>query len=339
MTTPQNPLGRLEKVTLREVWPDEARDFTPWLASEDNIKLLADTLDMALEVEAQERNVGPFRADILCKDTSTDQWVLIENQLERTDHNHLGQLLTYAAGLNAVTIVWVAEGFTDEHRAALDWLNEITNDEFRFFGLEVELWRIGSSMAAPKFNITSKPNDWASTVNRATRLIDSGELTETKQLQLEYWTNLWKLHAERGSALRGSAARPRHWNNFSVGRSHFWLATTVNTQQHSIRVELSCRGSHADAYFHLLKQDQVEIESEAGNTLEWQELPNRKQIRISLSTSISDPTDKSDWPKQHTWLLDKLEAFHRVFAQRVRLLNAEDYDPEADSSQDETETG
>lgn len=113
-------LGRLEKVELREVWKTEASDFTPWLAQEQNIELLGETIGIDLEVEAQEKNVGPFRADILCKDTLTDNWVLIENQLERTDHTHLGQLLTYAAGLNAVTIVWIAERFTDEHRATLD---------------------------------------------------------------------------------------------------------------------------------------------------------------------------------------------------------------------------
>ena len=146
-------LGRLERIDLREIWRTEAYDFTPWLAQSENIEILGDALGLDLEVEAQERNVGPFRADILCKDLDDNSWVLIENQLERTDHNHLGQLLTYGAGLNTVTIIWIAEKFTDEHRAALDWLNDITDDSFNFFGLEVELWRIGESAPAPKFNI------------------------------------------------------------------------------------------------------------------------------------------------------------------------------------------
>ena len=150
-------LGELIKVPLREFWEGEASDFTPWLADEENIGLLGDTIGVELEVEAQERNVGPFRADILCKDISTDNWVLIENQLEPTDHTHLGQLLTYAAGLNAVTVVWIAESFTNEHRAALDWLNKITAEGFSFFGLEIELWRIGDSPIAPKFNVVSHP--------------------------------------------------------------------------------------------------------------------------------------------------------------------------------------
>src|SRR6267143_4897369 len=122
MTTKE--LGRLHKVDLREAWTSESSGFTPWLAHEENLKLLGEAIGMELELESQEKEVGPFRADILCKDTANDNWVLIENQLDRTDHSHLGQLITYAAGLNAVTIVWIAERFTEEHRAAMDWLNE-----------------------------------------------------------------------------------------------------------------------------------------------------------------------------------------------------------------------
>ena len=121
-------LGKLEKVSLRDVWQKEDLDFTPWLAQEENIAILSETIGIELEVEGTEKDVGPFRADILCKDTVYGHWVLVENQLEKTDHTHLGQLLTYASGLNAVTIVWIAQRFTDEHRAALDWLNEITDD-------------------------------------------------------------------------------------------------------------------------------------------------------------------------------------------------------------------
>lgn len=162
-----NSLGRLQKVDLREAWTSESSDFTPWLAQEENLKLLGETIGIELELESQETEVGPFRADILCKDTATNDWVLIENQLERTDHSHLGQLLTYAAGLNAVTIVWIAERFTEEHRAALDWLNERTDEKINLFGLEIELWRIATSPVAPKFNIISQPNDWSRTVQQA----------------------------------------------------------------------------------------------------------------------------------------------------------------------------
>ena len=151
-------LSRLERVDLGDVWKSEPASFTPWLA--ENLVFLSETLGMDLELEAQEKNVGPYRADIVCKDTTDNSWVLIENQLEATDHTHLGQILTYAAGLNAVTIAWIARRFTDEHRAALDWLNENSTDNLQFFGLEIEVWRIGESPPAPKFNIVAKPNTW-----------------------------------------------------------------------------------------------------------------------------------------------------------------------------------
>jgi len=170
-------LGRLAKVELRDVWKNEAQDFTPWLAEEDNLALLGDTIGLDLELEAVEKGVGPFSADIVCKETANNTNVLIENQIERTDHTHLGQIMTYAAGLNAVTIVWVAKRFTDEHRAALDWLNEITNEDITFFGLEVEVWRIGDSAKAPKFNVVSKPNEWTK-AGGGIKAISSNELTD-----------------------------------------------------------------------------------------------------------------------------------------------------------------
>ena len=189
------PLGRLTQVDLRDAWETEAGDFTPWLARDENILLLGEAIGLELEVEALERNVGPFRADILCKDTATGDRVLIENQLERTDHAHLGQLLTYAAGLETVTIVWISKKFTDEHRAALDWLNRITGAKFSFLGLEIQVWRIGNSQPAPKFNVVSQPNEWTQGVSDAAK---SFNLTPTQQLQLEYWDSLAK-HLASGS--------------------------------------------------------------------------------------------------------------------------------------------
>lgn len=179
-------LGRLERVKLREAWSTEAQDFTPWLAREENLAILSETLEVELQPEAQEKSVGPFRADILCRNADDGgTWVLIENQLERTDHLHLGQLLTYAAGLNAVTICWIAASFTDEHRAALDWLNEITDERFHFFGLEVELWRIGDSEPAPKFNLVSKPNDWRRSV---IEIVDPDRTSPLRRQRYAFWT-------------------------------------------------------------------------------------------------------------------------------------------------------
>ena len=223
----KNKLERLKKINLKEVWDNEAQDFTPWLAEEKNLELLSETIRTPLELEAQEKDVGPFRADILCKNTEDESWVLIENQIDKTDHKHLGQLLTYASGLQAVTIVWISAKFTEEHRAALDWLNKITDDDFRFFGLEIELWKIGDSSAAPKFNIVSKPNNWSKTISQAAKNISDGVFSETKALQYRYWQELVNFLEKRGSKLRTQDPRPKHWQTFAVGRSNFHIDATL----------------------------------------------------------------------------------------------------------------
>lgn len=322
-------LSRLEKVELRDVWVTEDRDFTPWLAEEQNIKLLGDTIGLDLEVEAQEKSVGPFRADILCKNTLDDSWVLVENQLERTDHTHLGQLLTYASGLNTVTIVWIAERFTEEHRATLDWLNEITDTTFNFFGLEVELWRIGDSPVAPKFNMVSKPNDWTKTISRAASRIQADNLTDTKLLQLEYWTALREYIGKNSQTIKSQKPLPQHWTNFAVGRSYFHLTATANTWDKKISVLLSIHGPDAKPHFHLLYNDKAEIEDALGEgisqLLEWRENPDKKESQILIAADMN-PVDKEQWPVQHKWLLGTLEMFHKIFSPKVKAIRASDYE-------------
>ena len=276
-------LGRLERVDLREIWETEAQHFTPWLAAEENLSVLAETLGMELELDAQEANVGPFRADILCRNSDGGSWVLIENQLERTDHGHLGQLLTYAAGLHAVTICWVAERFTEEHRATLDWLNEITGDHFRFFGLEVEAWRIGDSLPAPKFNMVSRPNDWSRSV------APPKEMTPKRRLQQEFWAALMKHLEERGGGVRRKKPQPENWMDFSVGRSEFWLETRLHAAEKWIGVALFMNGPDAAAYYALLERQRAEIERDLG-VLEWRALPDRKSSSIWLRLKGHGPT-------------------------------------------------
>lgn len=321
-------LGRLKKVDLRDVWSKEAGDFTPWLAQEENLSLIGETIGLELELEAQEKNVGPFRADLLCRDTATDSWVLIENQLERTDHTHLGQLLTYAAGLNAVTIVWVASRFAEDHRAALDWLNEVTGSNINFFGLEIELWRIGESQVAPKFNLASKPNDWI----KSTSVQGPGPstaLTDTKLLQQEYWTALREYMIENNFNVKPTKPLPQHWMNFAIGRSYFQLSALVNTKENRISLGFTMAGPDAKPHFHLLSQEREEIEEEFGEPLEWLELPQRQESRIMLHDKQVDPNDRDDWPNQHAWLSENLEKFDSIFRVRVKQLDASTFDPQA----------
>jgi len=218
-------LGRLERVDLRKHWAREDTDFTPWLGREENISLLGEVIEIELEVQEQEANVGPFRADILCRNTANNSFVVIENQLERTDHSHLGQLLTYAAGLDAVTLVWVVERFTEEHRAALDWLNRITDEGIHFFGVEIELWKIGDSAPAPKFNLAAKPNDWSKTVRETA--IAQGALTESGRVKAEFWGRFGDYLTEQNARFRPTQARDWNWHSWGVGRSYFQLVALV----------------------------------------------------------------------------------------------------------------
>jgi Domain of unknown function (DUF4268) len=322
-------LGRLERVDLRDAWATEASDFTPWLAQEQNIAILGDAIGMDLEVEAQEKEVGPFRADVLCKDTANGTWVLIENQLERTDHGHLGQLLTYAAGLKAVTIVWIAARFTDEHRAALDWLNESTIGDINFFGLEVELWRIGDSPVAPKFNVVCQPNDWSQTVAVAAKGVEAGELTTAKQLQFEFWTSFRDFILERGSFVRLTKPYPQPWITAPIGRTGFlllavastWNSATGNYDSHEARVELVMNDAHAKSYFDQLQSCKAEIENALGEPLCWAEQPGKKQSKIYVRRD-ADFDKRELWPSYQEWLLSYLEKFHKVFQPRIKTLVA-----------------
>ena len=154
MTTTQD-LASIERVEPRNIWPNEAENFTPWLA--DNLAELGKELGMELELDAKEAPVGKFSVDILAKEIGRDSVVVIENQIERTDHVHLGQLLTYAAGSEANIVIWVTTNFQDEHRAALDWLNKSTIESLEFYGVEIEVVRIGESAPAPLFRLAAFP--------------------------------------------------------------------------------------------------------------------------------------------------------------------------------------
>lgn len=316
-------LGTLKRIeNLKEVWEHEATSFTPWLALEENIGLIAEAVGLEeLSVEAQEKSVGPFRADILCKDLLNDRYVLIENQLERTDHTHLGQILTYAAGLGACTIVWIAKTFTDEHRAALDWLNEITDERFHFFGLEIELWRIGSSSIAPKFNVISKPNDWTRTVQTAAKELEAANLTPRDLLLKEFWGQLRTELELKKCRVRTQSPLPQSWTNAALGRSGISLVAVATVQKRSIRVQVLLNGPNRQAFFRQLQSMRTEIESEIGVSLQWNENPDKQESHIRLTKEGADLTVREAWPELITWMREKLEAFHNAFSRRARDLD------------------
>ena len=325
-------MGRLTRVELRDIWNSEARDFTPWLAREENLSILGETLGIDLELEAQEKAVGPFRADILCKDIGTGAWVLVENQLECTDHVHLGQLLTYASGLAAVTIIWISAQFTEEHRSTLDWLNRITDESISLFGLEVELWKIGDSPPAPKFNVVSKPNDWFRSVAQAARAIDEAELSDLRIMQRDYWAGFHKALDSLGGPVSGNRKpQPQSWMSYPIGRSGMNLGAVMIRPKKRIRVELYLRTKHAKAFFHLLREQRDDVEQKFGFSLEWEELPDRQDSRIAVYREQADPEDREDWARQHEWLAKSLNDLHGAFAGRVKALDPGDWNSNAAS--------
>ena len=323
-------LTHLTTVDLSEVWQTEPQHFTPWLAKEENLTLLGKALDMELELVEQEINVGRFRADLLCKNTVDNSWVLIENQLAPTDHTHVGQLLTYAAGLNASTVIWIAQTFRSEHCAMVDWLNRITDERYRFFGIEVKVWQIEDSARAVQFEVVSSPNDWSRGVSRDTRRAANQELSKTDKLHLRFWTGLREYMQDKASHLNCPAPGPWRYIVFSIGRAGFSMETHLAPTRDEISIRLCIDYDNVKAYFYLLQEQQKEIEKAFGETLEWNELPGNKRSRISLTKVDTDPLDENDWPHQYEWFTTQLEVFNTVFRERIRGLNAADWIPEKD---------
>jgi hypothetical protein len=186
---PTVDIARISYVELRQVWPNEARDLTPWLLS--NSDVLADALGVELEIEEAEHPVGGFSLDLLGRDHTHGCVLIVENQVEQTDHGHLGQLLTYASGTDAGTVVWIARDFRDEHRQALDWLNEHTGEDVRFFGVALRAIRIADSPPAPLLEVVAKPNDWQKRVRATT---SGGDREGAYQ---QFWTTFLAALRER----------------------------------------------------------------------------------------------------------------------------------------------
>jgi hypothetical protein len=284
-----------------------------------NLVALSKTLQLDLKLEAAEQNIGSFRADLICKERDSGKWVVIENQLEGSDHTHLGQILTYAAGFKAQTVIWIAKRFTEEHRAALDWLNSVTGPDIHFFAVEIQVWRIENSKPAPTFNIVVQPNDWSNQVAEASRKIEFEDLSNIKKLQFEYWTALNE-NLKKAGVIQAPTPQPLYYTIFPIGKSDMHLSTVVNSREKHIGVELYLDGSEAKKYFEELYSRKNIIEKEIGIELEWQDLPNKVSCRVLLRLKDTFFSNRDDWQRQHAWMMKYLEIFRRVFEPRVRDL-------------------
>jgi hypothetical protein len=317
-------LGRLSSVPVRSVWTDEARDFTPWLAEAENLSLLGEAIGLMLELEARERRVGPFAADILARDVARDRWVLVENQLEATDHRHLGQLLTYAAGLEAMTVVWVAPEIREEHRAAIDWLNHITSEGFDFFAIQVEAFRIGDSACAPRFSVIAKPNDWSRKLGAARRESTSGAAPQS-QKWITYWEPLLGLAKGRVPYLADKAVSKANWQpvmSFNTSKD-LTFAFNLTSPRGGLRVELYIDRLLAKAAFRALEAEREDIQSALGCEVAWELLPDAQASRVCVYRPNDTGADIANPGDQYEWFLTMLPRFVDVLKPRVDALDPE----------------
>jgi hypothetical protein len=313
-------LSRLQPVPVRDIWPHEAHDFTTWLLA--NPDVLSDVLGMNLELTAAEHKVGGFSLDLIGTDLDTGATVIVENQLEQTDHGHLGQLLTYAGGTDPRTVVWCSPSFRDEHRAALDWLNEHTDEETRFFGVEISAVRIDDSVPAPLFTLVAQPNDWTKQVQGDKAASLSGKGVAYR----EFWSLLLdRVHATHPGWTNSKKPTTGSWMTMPYGSSNIWYGVLFTVQGPAL--ELYFGASDADtntAEFELFLKHQAVLEEKFGEPLLFEELEGKKACRIRYyRPGGGDVLDEGDRDAMLDWFISSMERF-RSATQYVKTLIAAD---------------
>lgn len=301
-------LSRLKKVDLRAYWTHEARDFTIWLSNQDNLDLLGDEIGIEISLVETEASVGRFNVDILAEESNTGRKIIIENQLEKTDHDHLGKIITYASGLEANIIIWIVKEALEEHQQALSWLNENTDSDLSFFLIQIELWQIDDSNCAPQINVIQKPNDWYKEVKNT---IEKAKLTETKKLQLDFWSTLRDYAEEINSGISFRKPHPQQWYNVSFGSSDAHISLTINTQKDEITCEIYIPDSKETYYTFL--ENKEDIEDNLGYNLEWFELPDKKASRIKLVKPFSIK-EEENWEEALNWFIEKVDQLQKEFS-------------------------
>lgn len=309
-------LGQLTRIDAREIWKHEAIDFTPWLAS--NIALLGEALGLELVVEATEVHVGDFSVDIVATDSSTGHRVIIENQLSSTDHSHLGQLLTYAAGQKASAMVWIAPRFRAEHREAMDWLNSNTVEDVGFFGVEMELLRIGDSPPAPHFKLVAQPNEWA----KATKVGPPGTSEKGLVYQRFFSAVLEQFLELRPHVTSARRVGTGNWFGFAAGRSGFSFNWSLPMGGDQVRVELYIDTEDRDANKAHLDQfegRQEELTTVLGLPVVWERLEQRRASRIASYHPVDRLHPDTD-ATAIRWAAEAMVRYVDVFRPLVKAL-------------------
>ena len=305
-------LGKLHEVDIRKVWPHEQYDFSKWLAAEENIQELGNVLNLSLTDIETERLVGSYRCDILCRDEITGKVVLIENQLEQTNHDHLGKILTYASGLDASVVVWVVAAARDEHASAIEWLNKHTDDSISFFLIEIHAYKIGDSEPAPQFKIIEQPNDFAKIVKRTSQ--DKG-MNESQGCRLEFWTQFNDILEQRGKPFNKRKATTDHWYSVAVGSSECQISIDLVNKEHKIRVGLWIADNKER--FDYMKQHKTEIEAAMGMALSWERLDNKKCSLICTYIKGLDFKNQENYPELMNKSIDLVVKMRDVLKEYV----------------------
>lgn len=268
-------IGKLEEVDIRELWKHEQYDFSEWLSKKENIENLNDILGLTLVDISKETYVGSYRCDLFAKDETTGIKVIIENQLEMSNHDHLGKIITYASGLDAKVVVWIVKEAREEHRSAIEWLNNNTNSNINFFLIEIHAYKIGNSDNAPMFQVIEQPNDFI----KNNKSINSNDTMNKSQSQrLEFWNQFNNVLIEKGKPFNVRKATTDHWYNVAIGTSDAHIDITLVNKDSVIGVELYITDNKE--LFDKLYQRKDEIEKDLGFKLDWRRLNNSKASRI-----------------------------------------------------------
>ncbi len=301
-------LGKLKEVDIRKVWAHEQYDFSKWLADESSIQELGDVLNLSLTNVETEKFVGNYRCDILCRDELSGKTVLIENQLEATNHDHLGKIITYASGLDAAVVVWIVSEARPEHASAIQWLNQHTDEEVAFFLLEIHAFVIEDSPPAPKFTIIEKPNSFVKTTKA---LSQSGAADNTKAYQLEFWNRFNDILEQRGNPIKKRPAPADYAYQIPLGSSHYRMD-----------IELQKKGKFLDVCLWILDMKELydsayamkdEIEHKLGFPLNWYRLDKKKSSAMSVHIPGLDFENRENYPELINTAIDRAVAMRDVF--------------------------
>lgn len=298
-------LGKMKRIhDLRTVWPHEANDFTKWLAEDANLEELGNAVGIDIDLEERESSVGSFSVDLYATESGSGRKINIENQLEDTNHDHLGKLITYASGKGAEVVIWIVKRARDEHRQAIEWLNQHTDSNIGFFLVEIELWQINDSLLAPKFNVVEKPNDWAKTM----KSIEG--MSETDRLKLEFW-QAFNDHLGSNPDFQKEfnlrKPQPCHWYDLSLGTSSYYISLNINTQKKKIDAGLYIPNDKE--VFHRLQEHKAEFDAAFGTDIEFRDAGKSSRILLYHSINVKD---RAKWSEAADWMFQKALIFKKT---------------------------